>query len=134
MQGTERRCKDNSENSMLNQTRQSSIWRMKIRRHISSHTSTMKWGLWDLNPHQRVSQAASSLQYIIILASVSGTIHHPPVLPPLLTGAREDTGLPQTPLRSRDSSLLSHLLRSLSPSHLLLSPFPAHLAPFLPDT
>ena len=54
-----------------------------------------------------------------------------------VTGAREDTELPHTPAWWDWIWLLlgfTHLLRSLSASHLLLSPFPALLSAFFPDS
>lgn len=92
----------------------------------------MMWGRWDLNPDQRVSSTrgatpretnGSSLQ-LFITGSATISNHSQ------LTGAREDTVLPHTPTWSDLS--LAHLLCPLPAPHLLLAPFPALLASFLP--
>ncbi len=106
-----------------------------------------------LNPDQRVSAAGSpafrrNLTCKDHLRVIAPVIHHrirtspgpseyPLVIIPV-TGAREDTRLPHTPMwrnsiRSGPGLCLPHLLSPLSAPHLLLAPFPALLPALFPD-
>ena len=85
-----------------------------------------------MNPDQRVSstQGATLRELMGHRSSYSSPDQLPVSNHSQLTGAREDTVLPHTPTWSDLS--LAHLLCPLPAPHLLLAPFPALLASFLP--